>query len=239
MSTHATVGPVGPAPVDTALLRVEHVHVRFGPTAALTDASYHVEPGEVVALVGRSGSGKSTLLHCSAGLLVPQEGVVRYGEQDLRALTESQRTGLRRDHFGFVFQFGSLVPELTARENVALPLRLQGSGAGAARQEAEAWLDRLGVAEVADKQPAAMSGGQSQRVAVARALITGPALVFADEPTGALDSANSDLVADALLGAAREQGSAVVLVTHDGRVAALADRQLTVSDGRVEPGGGR
>jgi putative ABC transport system ATP-binding protein len=140
---------------------------------------------------------------------------------------------LRRSDFGFVVQFGSLVPELTALENVALPLQL----AGRKRREAEAvalqWLERLEVGDVAAKLPGEVSGGQGQRVAVARALVAGPRVVFADEPTGALDSLNGELVMDLLIGAAREQGASVVLVTHEPRVAAYADREVVLRDGAL------
>jgi putative ABC transport system ATP-binding protein len=141
------------------------------------------------------------------------------------------RSALRRSDFGFVFQFGSLVPELTALDNVALPLRLAGLRRRAADERAREWLDRLEVADVADKQAGEMSGGQGQRVAVARALVGGPRVVFADEPTGALDSLSGELVMDLLVGAARQQGASVVLVTHEPRVAAYADREVVIRDG--------
>ena len=141
------------------------------------------------------------------------------------------RSALRRSDFGFVFQFGQLVPELTCLENVALPLRLDGVRRREAEQRARDWLDRLEVADVAGKRPGEVSGGQGQRVAVARALVTGPRVVFADEPTGALDSLNGERVMVLLTRAARESGAAVVLVTHEARVAAYADREVIVRDG--------
>jgi putative ABC transport system ATP-binding protein len=215
------------------LLVARDLHLSFGTTAALAGASVEVRPGEVVALLGASGSGKSTLLHCLAGILRPDRGEVRYRGQRIDDQPDAVRSSLRRSDFGFVFQFGSLVPELTALENVALPLQL----AGRKRRDAEAvalqWLEQHEVGDVADKLPGEVSGGQGQRVAVARALVAGPRVVFADEPTGALDSLNGELVMDMLIGAAREQGASVVLVTHEPRVAAYADREVVLRDGAL------
>ena len=214
-----------------ALLVANDVHLSFGATPALAGASLSVEPGEVVALLGPSGSGKSTLLHCLAGILRPQSGEVRYRGQRVDNLGDDARSQLRRSDFGFVFQFGSLVSELTAVDNVALPLRLAGVRRRVAEARARDWLRRLEVSDVADKQAGEMSGGQCQRVAVARALVASPRVVFADEPTGALDSLNGELVMDLLIGTAREEGASVVLVTHEPRVAAYADREVVIRDG--------
>ena len=215
------------------LLVAHDVHLAFGATAALAGASVAVRPGEVLALLGASGSGKSTLLHCLAGILVPDSGEVHYRGQRLDDQSDTVRSALRRSDFGFVFQFGSLVPELTALENVALPLRLAGRRRRDAEAQAMHWLEHLEVGDVADKVPGEVSGGQGQRVAVARALVAGPRVVFADEPTGALDSLNGELVMDLLVGAAREQGASVVLVTHEPRVAAYADREVVLRDGAL------
>ena len=217
-----------------ALLTATDLHLSFGSSPALAGASVEVAPGEVLALLGPSGSGKSTLLHCLAGILRPDSGEVRYRGSRLDELPDERRSALRRSDFGFVFQFGSLVPELSALDNVALPLRLAGDRRTPARTRARGWLERLEVADVADKRPGEMSGGQGQRVAVARALVGGPRVVFADEPTGALDSFNGELVMDLLVGAARVQGSSVVLVTHESRVAAYADREVVLRDGRSD-----
>jgi putative ABC transport system ATP-binding protein len=189
-------------------------------------------PGEVVAVMGPSGSGKSTLLHCLAGILRPDTGSVLYRGAELSSLPDASRSELRRTEFGFVFQFGQLVPELTCLENVALPLRLGGMRRRDAEQSATEWLDRLEVADVAHKRPGETSGGQGQRVAVARALVTGPKVVFADEPTGALDSLNGERVMRLLVSAAKETNAAVVLVTHEARVAAYSDREVVVRDGK-------
>lgn len=215
------------------LLVAEDLHRSFGPTRALAGASLRVDRGEVVAVMGSSGSGKSTLLHCLAGIVRPDSGRVLFAGRDLGALSDTERSALRREAFGFVFQFGQLVPELTCLENVALPLRLGRLGRREAERRAAEWLDRLEVAEVAGKRPGEVSGGQGQRVAVARALVTRPQVVFADEPTGALDSLNGERVMRLLTGAARETGAAVVLVTHEARVAAYSDREVVVRDGRT------
>jgi putative ABC transport system ATP-binding protein len=218
---------------DQPLLAAEGLSLHFGETKALDDASLHIWAGEVVALMGPSGSGKSTLLHCLAGILQPESGRVAYDGRDLTAMSDSERSALRRGEFGFVFQFGQLVPELTCVENVALPLRLSGAGRRDAHRTATDWLERLEVGEVAAKRPGQVSGGQGQRVAVARALVSRPRVVFADEPTGALDSLNGELVMKLFIAAARETGAAVVLVTHEARVAAYSDREAVVRDGRV------
>jgi putative ABC transport system ATP-binding protein len=221
--------------VTQPLLHAKNLSLAFGRTQALAGASVEVRPGEVLALLGPSGSGKSTLLHCLAGILRPNSGEVWYRSTRLDEQSDDARSQVRRAEFGFVFQFGSLVPELTAVENVALPLRLGGTRRRAAETRAQGWLDRFRVADVADKRPGEMSGGQCQRVAVARALIGGPRVMFVDEPTGALDSFNGELVMDEVTGAARAQGAAVVLVTHETRVAAYADREVVMHDGRVLP----
>jgi putative ABC transport system ATP-binding protein len=216
---------------ETALLAAIDVHKSYGPTPALAGASLRIDAGEVVAVMGPSGSGKSTLLHCLAGIVRPDSGQLLYRGRDLSTMSDRERSALRRREFGFVFQFGQLVPELTCLENVALPLRLDGTRRKEAEARAGRWLDRLEIAEVARKLPGEVSGGQGQRVAVARALVTEPKVVFADEPTGALDSFNGERVMRLLTTSARESGAAVVLVTHEPRVAAYSDREVVVRDG--------
>jgi putative ABC transport system ATP-binding protein len=205
----------------------------FGSTQALSGASMSIAAGEIVAVMGPSGSGKSTLLHCLAGIIRPDGGQVVYRDQELSAMSDGQRSALRRGEFGFVFQFGQLVPELTCLENVALPLRLDGHRRKDAQRRAAEWLERLEITDVAGKRPGEVSGGQGQRVAVARALVTGARVVFADEPTGALDSLNGERVMRLFTSAARDSGAAVVLVTHEPRVAAYADREIVVRDGKA------
>jgi putative ABC transport system ATP-binding protein len=182
--------------------------------------------------MGPSGSGKSTLLHCLAGIVTPDSGSIMYDGRDLATMSDAQRSALRRSDFGFVFQFGQLVPELTCVENVALPLRLNGAPRKKAERTALEWMQRLEVDDLGGKRPGEVSGGQGQRVAVARSLVTAPRVLFADEPTGALDSLNGERVMDLLTEAARTANAAVVLVTHEARVAAYSDREIVVRDGR-------
>ncbi|MFE6690024.1 ABC transporter ATP-binding protein [Streptomyces sp. NPDC057743] len=219
---------------EGSLLAAEGLSKAYGPTPALDGADFSVHPGEVVAVMGPSGSGKSTLLHCLAGIIRPDSGTVRYGPHTLTDLGDAQRSALRRTDFGFVFQFGQLVPELTCLENVALPLRLNGTKRKEAERQARHWLERLEVEGVDRQRPGEISGGQGQRVAVARALATTPRVLFADEPTGALDSLNGERVMGLLTDAARDTNAAVVLVTHEARVAAYSDREIVVRDGRVK-----
>jgi putative ABC transport system ATP-binding protein len=215
------------------LIEARDVVLSFGETPALRGASISVVPGEIVAIMGPSGSGKSTLLHCLAGILVPASGEVWYSGQRVDTLPEHRRSALRRDRFGFVFQFGQLVPELTAEENVALPLLLGGTRRSAALSKARAWLDRLGLQGLGGRRSGELSGGQAQRVALARAMVAGPEVLFADEPTGSLDSLTGEQVMNLLVASVREQGTTVILVTHEPRVAAYADREVMVRDGRV------
>jgi len=205
----------------------------FGLTPALRGASLAVDAGEIVAVMGPSGSGKSTLLHCLAGILTPDDGEVTFAGRRVDPLSEADRSALRRDHFGFVFQFGQLVPELTADENVAMPLLLAGLRRREALARAHTWFERLDLGGLERRRSGELSGGQAQRVALARALVTDPHVLFADEPTGSLDSLTGEHVMELLVAAARDHGATVVLVTHDARVAAYADREVVVRDGTV------
>ncbi|MFJ9307330.1 ABC transporter ATP-binding protein [Streptomyces cyaneofuscatus] len=218
---------------EGSLLAAHDLRKTYGTTPALDGASFSVHPGEVVAVMGPSGSGKSTLLHCLAGIITPDSGTITYAGRELSAMSDAERSALRRSDFGFVFQFGQLVPELTCVENVALPLRLNGVKRKAAERTAREWMERLEVEDTAGKRPGEVSGGQGQRVAVARALAASPKVIFADEPTGALDSLNGERVMELLTEAARSSNVAVVLVTHEARVAAYSDRDVTVRDGRA------
>jgi putative ABC transport system ATP-binding protein len=215
------------------VLRAVDVSYSFGPTPALQGARLSVARGEIVAVMGPSGSGKSTLLHCLAGILTPQSGEIWFDGGRLDTLSDARRTQLRRTDFGFVFQFGQLVPELSAADNVALPLLLGGTRRKAAYAAATTWLTRLGLDGLEARRTGELSGGQAQRVAVARALVGRPQVLFADEPTGALDSLTGEKVMDLLVDLVREEGTTVILVTHDARVAAYADRAAVVRDGRV------
>ncbi|WP_338672540.1 ABC transporter ATP-binding protein [Streptomyces sp. SCSIO 30461] len=215
-----------------SLLTADGLRKAYGPTHALDGAGFSIHPGEVVAIMGPSGSGKSTLLHCLAGIVTPDEGTITYNGRELSAMKDAERSALRRSEFGFVFQFGQLVPELTCVENVALPLRLNGVRRKDAERTALQWMERVEVADLAAKRPGEVSGGQGQRVAVARSLVTSPRVLFADEPTGALDSLNGERVMELLTDAARSANAAVVLVTHEARVAAYSDREIVVRDGK-------
>jgi putative ABC transport system ATP-binding protein len=217
----------------TPLLSARHVTKTFGVTQALRGVDFEILAGEVVAIMGPSGSGKSTLLHCLAGVLLPDTGEVRFDGRRVDEMPEAERSALRRHSFGFVFQFGQLIPELPAVENVALPLLLDGTGRRAALAAARNALDRLAMGDAAGSLPGRLSGGEAQRVALARALVIRPAVLFADEPTGSLDSLASERVMDLLVDATRDDGTTVVLVTHDARVAAYAAREVVVRDGQT------
>jgi putative ABC transport system ATP-binding protein len=205
----------------------------FGQTEALRGASVGAAHGEILAIMGPSGSGKSTLLHCLAGIFPPDSGEIWFDGRRLDTLSETERTWLRRTAFGFVFQFGQLVPELMVADNVALPLLLNRASRKAAYQVAHSWLGRLGIGDKGARRTGELSGGEAQRVAVARALAIVPAVIFADEPTGSLDSLAGEKVMELLTSLAREQGTTVVLVSHDSRVACYADRKVMVRDGLV------
>jgi putative ABC transport system ATP-binding protein len=223
----------------SALLAARAVHKSFSRTEALRGVSLEVGAGESVAITGASGSGKSTLLLCLSGILRPEAGEVLFDGVRVDRMGETERSLLRRRAFGVVLQFGQLLPELSAAQNVALPLLLDGHPRAESRRAALAWLERLGVVDLADVPPAELSGGEQQRVAVARALVSGPRVVFADEPTGALDTVAGEQVLGQLLGAVRATGATLVMVTHDNRVAARADREVVMRDGALEAAGVR
>jgi putative ABC transport system ATP-binding protein len=220
-------------PARGAVIAARDVYRSFGQTPALAGASLSVTGGEILAVMGPSGSGKSTLLHCLAGIFTPDSGEVWFDGQRLDTLSDTKRTELRRTAFGFVFQFGQLVPELTVADNIALPLLLDRVSRKTAYGRAGAWLPRLGLDDLGARRTGELSGGQAQRVALARALVGQPKILFADEPTGSLDTLTGEMVMDLLVGIAREEGTTVILVTHDARVAAYADREVMVRDGKV------
>ena len=201
------------------------------PLAALQNVSFQVEPGETVAIVGPSGSGKTTLLGLLAGLDRPTGGRVLLDGTDLGALSEDDRARLRREKIGFVFQSFQLIPTLTARENVAVPLDLAGNGGGAAR--ADELLERVGLGGRGHHYPAQLSGGEQQRVALARAFIHRPSILFADEPTGNLDAATGARIIELMMELNRELGTTLVLVTHDVDLAGRARRVIRLADGAV------
>ena len=205
----------------------------YGGVHALNGVDIGIEAGEVIAVIGPSGSGKTSLLHVLSGILRPDGGDVFLDGRSVGTLSESARSELRRTAFGFVFQSGMLVAELTAEENAALPLLLAGIPRQQAVANARDWLHKLGLDGLATRRPGEMSGGQAQRVAIARALAHRPRVIFADEPTGALDTRTGQDMMSALLASAQESGAAVVVVTHDAAIAARAKRRVELSDGRI------
>jgi putative ABC transport system ATP-binding protein len=215
------------------LRRVSKVYGQ-GATAvhALRDIRFDVGPGTMVAVMGPSGSGKSTLLTIAGSLEEPTSGQVLVAGQDLAAMSRGDKARLRRRSIGYVFQDFNLLPGLTAVENVALPLELDGTGARKAREAGQRALDGLGLADRASSYPDQLSGGERQRVAIARAVVGDRQLLLADEPSGALDSANADAVMS-MIHAACQQGIAAVVVTHDARLASRADRVVYIRDGRL------
>lgn len=220
--------------VEDDVVEVAGLRHAYRLRAALDGVDLRVTRGEAVAITGPSGSGKSTLLHAVGGVLVPDEGDVRVVGEDVRALGEDGRSRLRRTRVGILFQHGQLVDELSLLENVALPLLLEGRRRGEAEETAAAWLRRVGVADLADRLPTEVSGGQLQRAALARALVPGPDVLLADEPTGALDSRAGEQIMELVAELAEEERMTVLLVTHDARVAAYADREVVLRDGRVD-----
>jgi ABC transporter related protein len=217
-----------------SIIEAKNIKKAFGKkTLALRGANLTVEPGEIVAVMGPSGSGKSTLLHCLAGILKIDSGEVLFEGENIGKMSDKKRNQLRREKFGFVFQFSQLVPELTALDNVALPLLINGVNKTEAYTKAKAWLKKVGVEAVANQIPGELSGGQAQRVAVARAMVIEPKILFADEPTGSLDSLNSEKVMDLFIKTAKEVGTTVIMVTHEPTIAAYADRSVIVRDGVV------
>jgi putative ABC transport system ATP-binding protein len=218
------------------IISARHLTMTYGSggarVAALAGVDLDLDP-ESVAIMGPSGSGKSSLLHCLAGIVRPTTGSVLLDATDLTTLPDRQRTALRRTAFGFVFQSGQLLAELPADENVALPLMLGGTPVREAVARAREWLGRLGLAGLEQRRPGELSGGQAQRVAVARALVVQPRVVFADEPTGALDQRTGREVLDVLVEAVGRAGAALVVVTHDPAVARTCARTLVMADGRI------
>ncbi|GAB3058512.1 ABC transporter ATP-binding protein [Intrasporangium mesophilum] len=223
--------------MSEVLLSGVDLRVDYGQTPALAGLSFAARAGESVAVVGPSGSGKSTLLRCLAGLQPPTAGTVAFKGRDLYELSDRVRSRIRLRRFGFVFQSAELVSELTLRENIALPVELNGSSRRASLAVADEWAERLGISDSSGRRPKQVSGGQRQRAAIARAVATRPSVVFADEPTGALDTRNRDLVLDLLVESSASLGSLLVLVTHDPVAAAKVGRVVRVVDGQLAQGG--
>ena len=217
------------------ILEVRDLSLSVPGRRLLDKVDLTISAGECVAVMGPSGAGKTSLLNCVSGINTPDNGVVVVGGVELSRLPVAKRSAFRLRRVGVVFQFGELLPELTARQNVALPSRLTGMGREEAEELASAWLDRFGLADQMDSHPDSMSGGEQQRVGLARALAHRPALLLADEPTGMLDEQNTRQVVELMVEAARELGTAVLVATHDSTVALAADRVFRVQDCSLVP----
>ena len=215
------------------MLELRDITKSFPQQRVLEGISLSVSNGESVAIMGPSGSGKSTLLHCMSGVLVPDQGEVLFDGHDVAAMGDAERSRLRLEHFGFIFQDGQLLPELTATENVALPQIMRGVPRSQAHDEAIDMLTRLGLGAYVDRYPGQLSGGQGQRVAIARALAGPPSVVFADEPTAALDQATGHEVMQQIVAVCQKFGVTLVVVTHDPKIADWCSRRVEIRDGLI------
>ena len=215
------------------MLELRDITKSFPQQRVLEGISLTVGDGESVAIMGPSGSGKSTLLHCMSGVLVPDQGEVLFDGRDVAAMSDAERSRLRLEHFGFIFQDGQLLPELTATENVALPQIMRGVPRSQAHDEAIDMLTRLGLGAYVDRYPGQLSGGQGQRVAIARALAGPPSVVFADEPTAALDQATGHEVMQQIVAVCQKFGVTLVVVTHDPKIADWCSRRVEIRDGLI------
>ena len=219
-------------PVNS-IISAKNIKKSYGQTSVLHGVSLDVKQGEVLAIMGPSGSGKSTLLHSLAAIIPVDSGEILFDGRNIGKFSDNKRSILRRTAFGFVFQFSQLVPELTVIDNVALPLLLNGVSRNKAYTEAKKWLEAVGLADKHESTPGEISGGQMQRVAIARAMVVRPKILFADEPTGSLDSLNSEHVMELFIKTAKDNGTTVIMVTHEPSIAAYADREIVVRDGQI------
>lgn len=215
------------------MLELRDITKSFPQQRVLEGISLTVSDSESVAIMGPSGSGKSTLLHCMSGVLVPDQGEVLFDDRDVAAMSDAERSRLRLEHFGFIFQDGQLLPELTATENVALPQIMRGVSRSQAHNDAVDMLTRLGLGAYVDRYPGQLSGGQGQRVAIARALAGPPSVVFADEPTAALDQATGHEVMQQIVAVCQKFGVTLVVVTHDPKIADWCSRRVEIRDGLI------
>ena len=215
------------------IISAKDIKKAYGKTHALRGASLRVKKGEVLAIMGPSGSGKSTLLHSLAAIISVDSGEIKLNGKRIDKLPDDKRSILRRTMFGFVFQFGQLVPELTVEDNVALPLLLNNKDKKEAYKKAKRWIAEVGLSGKENNLPGELSGGQAQRVAIARAMVIEPQILFADEPTGSLDTFNSEKVMELFIKTAKEYGTTVIMVTHEPSIAAYADREIVVRDGKI------
>ena len=219
--------------MEEVIISAKDIKKAYGKTHALRGASLEVKKGEVLAIMGPSGSGKSTLLHSLAAIISVDSGEIKLNGKRIDKLPDDKRSILRRTMFGFVFQFGQLVPELTVEDNVALPLLLNKKDKKEAYKKAKRWIAEVGLSGKENNLPGELSGGQAQRVAIARAMVIEPQILFADEPTGSLDTFNSEKVMELFIKTAKEYGTTVIMVTHEPSIAAYADREIVVRDGKI------
>ena len=219
--------------MEEVIISAKDIKKAYGKTHALRGASLEVKKGEVLAIMGPSGSGKSTLLHSLAAIISVDSGEIRLNSKRIDKLPDDKRSILRRTMFGFVFQFGQLVPELTVEDNVALPLLLNKKDKKEAYKKAKRWIAEVGLSGKENNLPGELSGGQAQRIAIARAMVIEPQILFADEPTGSLDTFNSEKVMELFIKTAKEHGTTVIMVTHEPSIAAYADREIVVRDGKI------
>lgn len=219
--------------MDEVIISAKDIKKAYGKTHALRGASLEVKKGEVLAIMGPSGSGKSTLLHSLAAIISVDSGEIKLNGKRIDKLPDDKRSILRRTMFGFVFQFGQLVPELTVEDNVALPLLLNKKDKKEAYKKAKRWIAEVGLSGKENNLPGELSGGQAQRIAIARAMVIEPRILFADEPTGSLDTFNSEKVMELFIKTAKEHGTTVIMVTHEPSIAAYADREIVVRDGKI------
>ncbi len=219
------------------IIEATGIRKSFGTLEVLKGVDLAVRRGEIVAIVGKSGAGKTTLLQILGTLDRPDRGTVRIDGQDVFALGEKELAKFRNTHIGFIFQFHQLLPEFTALENVMIPALIAGEGRSESRRRAEQLLADLGLSERLHHKPAALSGGEKQRVAAARALMMSPSVILADEPTGSLDEANKQELNRLLLHLREQYGQTIIIVTHDKELSAIADRVIEMTDGRITDGG--
>jgi putative ABC transport system ATP-binding protein len=221
------------------ILNASGIEKRFGSTPVLHGVNINLRESEILAVMGPSGSGKSTLLHCLAGIVRADKGIVEYMSDNIVTLSQSELAKLRRTDFGFIFQFSELMPELPVRENVALPLLLREVQKRRAYTIADEWLKAVNMTDATGKYPSMLSGGELQRVAIARAMAIDPKVIFADEPTGALDSLNSQKVMQLFVDLAKKHNKSVIIVTHSQELASYADRTIFIRDGVVDESMGK
>jgi lipoprotein-releasing system ATP-binding protein len=219
--------------VNTTLLSCTEIYKNFGKLPVLKGVSLEIQQGEVISIVGSSGAGKTTLLQILGTLDKPDRGLIQFKNQELQGLNKKKIAAFRNRHLGFVFQFHRLLPEFTALENAAMPAMIAGDSLKTAKLKAEKHLNYLGLSERLHHKPAALSGGEQQRVAVARALVNDPEIIMADEPSGNLDSANARELHQLFFKLRQDLGSTFIIVTHNDELAQMADRKLTMRDGQI------